>query len=276
MSFNWDPHSITANGVNFNYYRTPGAKDPGKPALILQHGFSDNGLCWAPVAEELAADYDIIMPDARGHGLSARVERNQHIDQAADLAALMGALNVPKAVVAGHSMGAMIATDLAARFPELVSAMFLEDPGWFIPRPGAPRFGSGSMEESPLGKWMIGLKDKSLDEIMAECHLEHPTWPEAYVQPWCQGKKELDLNFLSAEHRAEDWQASLPKIKCPLLLITADPEQGSIVTLETVNLAKEMKPDLRVVNFPRVGHHVRFAVHQAYMQSVKAFLDEAA
>ena len=110
MSLKWDPHSITANGTNFNYYRTPGTENSGKPVLILQHGFSDNGLCWAPVAEELASQYDIIMPDARGHGLSARVARNEHIDQAADLAALMGALGVSQAIVAGHSMGAMLAT----------------------------------------------------------------------------------------------------------------------------------------------------------------------
>jgi N-formylmaleamate deformylase len=276
MPSNWDQNSTAANGAHFNYYRTPGTKDSGKPVLILQHGFSDNGLCWGPVAQELAGSYDILMPDARGHGLSARVARGEVIDQAADLAALMRALGVTKAVVAGHSMGAHIVSDLAARFPDLVSAMVLEDPGWFIPGPNAPQFGRGSMEDSPLGKWMISLREKSLEQVMMECHQEHPTWPEPYVRAWCQAKLELDLNFLTAEHPMGNWQDRVRAFKCPVLLITADPSQGGIVTPEAASLAKELCSTIREVNFPGVGHHVRFAVHDAYMPVVKAFLHEVA
>ena len=276
MSPNWDGQSVTANGASFNYYCTPGAKDSGKPVLVLQHGFSDNGLCWAPVAQELAADYEILMPDARGHGRSARVARGERIDQAADLAALMRALGVQHAVVGGHSMGAQIAADLGARFPEMVTALALEDPPWFLPRPEASQGPRGTMEESPLGKWMISLKDKSLEQIMVECRQEHPSWPEAYVQAWCQGKKELDLSFLAADHPMGRWQERVSAIRCPVLLITADPGQGGIVTPEVAHMASEMNPNIRVVNFPGVGHHVRFAVHEAYMRALKAFLREVA
>jgi pimeloyl-ACP methyl ester carboxylesterase len=276
MSINWDQSSILARGATFNYYRTPGTKDSGRPVLVLQHGFSDNGLCWAPVAEELAGDYDIIMPDARGHGRSARVARGEKIDQAADLASLMRALGVKKAVIAGHSMGAGIAAAMGARYPRLVAALVLEDPPWFLPRPDEPKRGRGAMEESPLGQWMTSLKDKSLEQVMAECRQEHPTWPEMYVRPWCQGKKELDLNFLAANSPWGAWQKQVPAIQCPTLLVTAEPAQGGIVTPETALMATEMNPNIRVVNFPGIGHHVRFAVHQAYMQALKAFLREVA
>jgi N-formylmaleamate deformylase len=276
--------SIVANDVCFNYYRTPrtapaafaAAKDSARPALVLQHGFSDNGLCWGPVAQELAAEYDIFMPDARGHGLSARVARGENIDQAADLAALMRALGVEKAVVAGHSMGAQIAAALGARFPELATALMLEDPPWFLPRPEAGQGPRGTMQASPLGQWMTGLKDKSLEQIMAECRQEHPTWPEPYVRAWCQGKKELDLNFLAADSWRGGWQDQVSAIGCPVLLVTADPGLGGIVTPEVARMVQEMNPNIRVVNFPGVGHHVRFAVHDAYMREVKAFLREVA
>ena len=276
MDMKWEQSSIAANNALFNFYRTPGTNRSAKPVLILQHGFSDNGLCWGPVAEELGGEYDIIMPDARGHGLSQRVARGEKIDQAADLVALLSALGVAKAVFAGHSMGAHLVSDLASRFPELVQAVLLEDPPWFPSRPDGATGPRGSMEQSPLGQWMIDLRKKSLEQIMAECRQEHPTWPEAYVVPWCRGKVELDLNFLAAENSMGSWQERIPRIKSPTLVITADPEQGGLVTPEVAITAQALNPIIRVVNFQGVGHHVRFAVHDAYMQVFKSFLHEAA
>ena len=274
---NWDEDNVAVNGTQLHYYRAPGGQDSGKPVLVLQHGFSDNGLCWGPTAQELAGEYDIVMPDARGHGLSARVERGEKVDQAADLAAMLGAMGVQKAIVAGHSMGAQIAASLGARFPELTRALVLEDPPWFLPPPGAQPQPRGSMENSPLGQWMTSLKDQTLEQIMAQCRLDHPTWPDAYVSAWCLGKKQLDLNFLAVEQRREStWQQEAAAIACPTLLVTSDPALGGIVSPEAARLVSEANPRVRVVNFPGVGHHIRFAVHEAYMQAVKAFLTEIA
>jgi pimeloyl-ACP methyl ester carboxylesterase len=62
----WQQGDVLTNGIRMHYYRTGG----DKPQVVLAHGFSDSGLCWTPVARELEADYDVIMIDARGHGLS--------------------------------------------------------------------------------------------------------------------------------------------------------------------------------------------------------------
>ncbi|MEP7356081.1 MAG: alpha/beta hydrolase [Anaerolineales bacterium] len=274
----WPQNRIAANGAEFNYYRTVGSAGAGKPVLVLQHGLSDTGLCWAPVARELAGEYDIIMPDARGHGHSARVVAGEDVDQAADLAALLGALGVNKALVAGHSLGAQIAADLAARFPERVTAVVLEDPPWFLPRP-TPEPGAGARAAPArprFSQWFIEQQAKSLEQVMAECRQEHPTWPEAYVRAWCQGKHELDLNFLPQIERPRDWQGCVPAIRCPALLITAEPEKGGLVTPEVERWVKAANPNFRSINFPGVGHHVRFAMHDRYMQVFKAFLQEMA
>ena len=53
---NWQSATIESNGLTLHYTRTGG----DKPPLLLCHGFSDDGLCWTPVAEVLSADYDII------------------------------------------------------------------------------------------------------------------------------------------------------------------------------------------------------------------------
>ena len=63
MLAHWIQNDLLVNGVRLHYYRT-GHGD--KPPLVLVHGFSDNGLCWTPVARDLEAEYDVIMPDMRG------------------------------------------------------------------------------------------------------------------------------------------------------------------------------------------------------------------
>ena len=60
----WATGDVTANGIRVHYARTGGAK----PLVVLAHGFSDDGRCWAPLAEALEADYEVVMVDARGHG----------------------------------------------------------------------------------------------------------------------------------------------------------------------------------------------------------------
>jgi len=65
----------------------------------------------------------------------------------------------------------------------------------------------------------------------------------------------------------------LPKMICPVLVITANPDLGGLVTPEIASQAKALNPNLCFVNFPGVGHHVRFAIHEDYMKTFKAFLD---
>jgi pimeloyl-ACP methyl ester carboxylesterase len=57
----WQSGDVETNGIRLHYTRTGGAKPP----LVLAHGVTDSGLCWTPIAEALAADYDVIMVDAR-------------------------------------------------------------------------------------------------------------------------------------------------------------------------------------------------------------------
>ena len=56
----WQSSNLEANGWRLHYTRTGG----DKPPVVLAHGFSDDGLCWTPVAEALASEYDLIMVDS--------------------------------------------------------------------------------------------------------------------------------------------------------------------------------------------------------------------
>ncbi len=88
---NWYSGKIATNGIQMHYTRTGG----DKPPIVLAHGFSDDGLCWTPVAERLQADYDVIMIDARGHGRSDAPEAGYGpVEMAADLAGLIRGLGL--------------------------------------------------------------------------------------------------------------------------------------------------------------------------------------
>ena len=132
----WTSGDVATNGIRMHYYRTGG----GKPPLVLAHGATDDGLCWTRVARALESDYDVIMPDARGHGLSdAPANGYSSQDHAADLAGLIGALELKTPAIGGHSMGAAATLRLVADYPDLVRGAFLEDPPvWIGERPTTP------------------------------------------------------------------------------------------------------------------------------------------
>ncbi len=95
----WTEGSIKANDLNIHYHRAGGT---GKPPILLLHGAMDNGLCWTPVARDLQAHFDVIMPDARGHGLTGgSLENFSYTLLADDVAALIGALGLEKPALLG-------------------------------------------------------------------------------------------------------------------------------------------------------------------------------
>jgi pimeloyl-ACP methyl ester carboxylesterase len=263
----WQEGWVELDGARMHYYR---GGSPGKPGMVLAHGFSDMGLCWESLAGELAAEYDILMPDARGHGLSARVQPGELTDMPADLAGIMRALGFERAVVAGHSMGGMVVGQLAARFPELVGTLILEDPAWFLPEFEGEHGGIG---EGPMAEWVRSLAVRGAEELMAECRAEHPNWSESVVRRWCEGKKQLDQNFLAIRDRAwSRWSVAVKAIRCPALLVTADPALGGLISPEMAQKIVTMNPLFQVAHIPGVGHHVRFGAEAEYTRVVRSFL----
>src|SRR5262245_56527165 len=87
----WVEGVLEANGIWQHYYRTGGEK----PSLVLLHGLMESGLCWLRVAKALEGDYDIVLPDARGHGGSAGIASGISMDLLVeDVAALLRGLRL--------------------------------------------------------------------------------------------------------------------------------------------------------------------------------------
>lgn len=262
----WTKSYVTVGDLKFHYYRTGHG---GKPTLVLLHGFSDNGLCWMPIARALEEEYDVIMPDARGHGLSARVQTGEQIDGAADAAGLIEALGLDKPVIGGHSMGGNTATELGARFPDLIGGLVFEDPAWIDPAPD-----DIPLRNNPFFEWLLHLEGVSQEDVIAKGKADNPTWPEIEFPAWADSKRQLDINVFNSINVRKPWRDFVSAFKVPALLMTADVGMGAIVSPEIAVEAASLSPFLQVASIPNAGHNIRRENYPAFMEALKNFLNQ--
>jgi len=278
----WYAGDVTANGIRLHYHRTGG----DKPPLVVSHGFSDNGLCWTRVARVLEKDYDVIMVDARGHGLSDAPEgpytANVH---AADLAGLIRALDLGKPALMGHSMGAATTATTAAHYPELVACAILEDPPWFaadsLRRTMSPEEQKAFSQARQAR--IERFKEMTLEEVIQAGHNagEHPAWDEIEFAPWAEAKQQMSLNVFSGsqgrgiQELRGRWQDVASQIQCPTLLVTADTGMGAIVTPEIAQQVAQINHKIEAVHVPGAGHNIRREGYEPFIQAVADFLAQA-
>jgi N-formylmaleamate deformylase len=267
----WTDGFVVTNGISLHYTRTGG----DKPPLVLCHGFSDNGLCWTPVARDLEADYDVIMVDARCHGKSeAPATGNGTQTMADDLAGLIRVLDLDRPVVAGHSMGAGYTQNAAARYPHLMRAIVLEDPGW---RDFPMATGEQADRSARMRAGFEEIQAASFDDALAMVRAQfNPAVSDEMVRLLTQSKRELNLNILNSFRGLDhDWRDLLIKVKCPLLLYTGNPERGGLVTEAGYQEAIKLAPQIERVHVDTVGHLIRFEAFDTFMAGLKPFLAKA-
>jgi pimeloyl-ACP methyl ester carboxylesterase len=264
----WQSGDLIANGIRIHYHRTGG----DKPPLVLSHGATDDGLCWTRMARALEAEYDVILPDARGHGRSEAPESDYSSQaRAADLAGFSQALRLERPVIGGHSMGASTTLVAASGYPELFRAAILEDPPlWSSATDVSPT--ERDARGARMRQRMAELKSMSRDALIAKCRQESPTWDEVELGPWADAKIRVSSSFVNRTWSPEAWQPALAKIHCPTLLITSDPERGGSVTPEAAEEATKLLPSLHVVRIRNAGHNVRREQFDEFVGAVREFL----
>jgi len=272
MTLNYISHYFTTHGLKLHAYRLP---NMGKPPLILLHGMTDSGYCWPRVAEALMADYDLIMPDARGHGLSDGPRSGYMADaMASDLAVLIETLELTQPIILGHSMGAMAAASLAATYHHLVKAVVLEDPGWrasYVPT-------TEKEQAKQIKEWqrtILKNKMQPLDAIMRYGRRQSPTWAKSEWYSWAKSKQQVNPNLTSVIRETPlPWREIASQISCPTLLITADPARGALVTPEVTAEFVTLCPQAQTVFIPDAGHCIRRDQFELFMAALKPFLQQ--
>lgn len=99
----------------------------GLPPLLLLHGLLGSSRNWQTTGRDLAARFHVFALDARNHGRSPHTAETGTDVMSADVAAWMEDMEIPKAVLVGHSMGGRTAMLLACRRPELVERLVAVD-----------------------------------------------------------------------------------------------------------------------------------------------------
>lgn len=104
-------------------YRDIGQGEP----VILLHGLTRSLADWTGFADTLARDHRVIALDVRGFGKSTRFSDPARLgsQMAADIVRLLDHLDIPRAHLAGHSMGASIAAKVATLHPDRVRSVTL-------------------------------------------------------------------------------------------------------------------------------------------------------
>ena len=200
---------------------------PDAPVLVLLHGITDSGRCWGDLVDRLGSSYRILAPDALGHGASDRFTPEE---LAADpmepmyaaTADLLREVSGPGGVlVMGHSMGGGLAAALAAREPDLVRAVVLEDPAWIDERP-RPEAEEQTRERVRDAEQTAADPEAAI----ARCRQDHPTWPVSELPAWAAAKADADLAFLRTGRAmvSTPWREIAAGVRPPALVVTGDHE----------------------------------------------------
>jgi N-formylmaleamate deformylase len=273
----WTEHDLTS-GANTLHYARMGVRSG--PPVVLLHGFSDAGLCWHRFASDIASEYDVILPDAAGHGrTSPPAPGEQQARGVADVLAVLDALGFNQVALVGHSMGAGTAARVAVAAPQRVRALALEDPGWRDGTWTPPEGGRGSharLRSPEWIEWMRSLKTMTPEQRRAVADQERPEWPVEERPYWIEAKAQFNVDAFPEAPTPDmgDWRETARGLRCPTLLVTADVERGAIVSPEIATEASRINPNIRVVHIPDAGHNIRREQYAPFQSAVRGFLAE--
>jgi len=258
---NWNTGVCEANGINIHYTRT-GAN---KPPLILLHGLMTNGLCWSDLAHTLEKEYDVIMPDARGHGKSSAPDFGyRYEDHANDIAGLINVLRLPPPVLLGHSMGGMTAAVVASRKPNLLRGLVLGDPTFLSPKI------QREVRDSDVADRHRRLLDMSLDEVVAEARVRHPKRSSQTLELFARARLQTRMSaFDVLTPPNPDYQQLVGEIDVPILLVYGD--KGVVSSLVAEEM-QHLNPKLQIEQIREAGHSLHLDQPERFADVIKSFL----
>ena len=257
----WSTAICETNGINIHYTRTGGRNSP----LILLHGLTANGLCWTSLARALQGEYDVIMPDARGHGKSSVPDSGyRYEDHANDVVGLINALGISAPILIGHSMGGMTATVVASRDPKLLRGLILADPTFLSPKV------QREIRDSDVADRHRQILRQSLDEIMADARTRHADRSSNILERIARAQLQTSMSaFDVLTPPNPDYLELVRGIEVPSLLIMGD---TGVVSSALAAELQRLNPRFQVEQILEAGHGLHYDQPDRFAAVVKTFL----
>ena len=258
----WSSGVCNAGGVALHYRRTGGSKPP----FVLLHGLMANGACWTPLARGLQERFDVVMPDARGHGNSdAPLDGYRYHDLAADVTALIRELGLNAPVLLGHSMGGMTAAVVASQIADALKAVILVDPTFISPQ------WQRDVRDSDIAEQHRRTLTLSAEDISADLKRRHPHRSEEVVGLLAAARLQTKMSaFDVLTPPNPEYRELIRGIRVPVLLVIAD---AGVVSLETARELQALNPRVHVQQIQDAGHGIPFDRPLQLEMAVKAFCE---
>ena len=218
---------VELRGLQFHYREF---SKRGAP-LIFLHGLASQAHMFDKVAPLLAHHLHVIAFDQRGHGESAKPSNGYDFANVTqDLVALLDALKIKRAIVAGHSWGGNVALYLAAHYPERVRGIVLMD-GGFLDIQANPEMTWERTEKELAPPNLIGTPVRDFKQMLKQYagKLWKPFVEEIILHNFeIQKDNTIRPRLSYANHmrilRAL-WEQRLgeyyPLVRCPVLIVPA-------------------------------------------------------
>ena len=248
----------TAAGL---YYFSHQAGEPSSLPLILIHGAGGSHLHWPPDIRRLNG-FQIASLDLPGHGKSEGIGRQTITDYVQVVQEFMDAINLPSAIIMGHSMGSAIALQMTLDAPDRVLALVLVASGSRLRV--APSLLDNTSSEATfplavktLNAWAFG-----------------PDTPERLKELAVKRMRETRPTVLHGDFLAcndFDVDERLAEITSPTLIICGS-EDKMTSPKYSKNLHEHI-PHSKYVIIDRAGHMVMLEKPRAVVEAVESFIE---
>jgi N-formylmaleamate deformylase len=259
----WNGEVCETNGIRIHYLRTGGAKPP----VVLLHGLLGSGACWTPLARALEGEFDVVMPDARGHGGSSAPPHGYRYDDfASDVVGLIRGLGLSRPVLLGHSMGGMTAAVVASRRAGLLRGLVLVDPTFLSPERQREVFESDVADQH---RRALGL---SKAELVAQARARHPQRSAEIIELQAEARLKTCMaafDVLTPPNPA--YRDVVSTIGVPTVLVIGD---SSVVTLEMATELRTLNSRVQIEQVQNAGHGLPFEQPERLGEGVSSFLRE--
>ena len=262
-------NQVRINNLKFVYTDT----GVGRP-IVLIHGYPFNRALWTEQLPALSNAHRIIAPDLRGFGDSDASPDTSTMNQlAADVAALMDHLEIPRATIGGLSMGGYVALAFYKQFRSRVRALVLADTRAQADTAEGKQTRAQQAEKA-LSEGMAGIADTMLPKLLTpETVSKRPEIVKFIRDMMLQTKPEGAAAALRGMAEREDQTAMLPKITVPtLVLVGAEDAITPVADSEKMHHAID---NSRLVILDHAGHVSNLERTQQFNDELLHFLSQS-